>query len=685
MFRQDGEALVCTLNGEALRLDALGTNGIRVRGTMNPAVSEGPVPTFVVPPGPAEIEIGNSVATIRNGDLVAEVLVTYPHGEPKQELALRFHRTDGTTLLQEIREHFAWPPTRHYKAVAGETWRVEATFAALNGERFYGLGQRQHARMDQKGCVLSLLQRNAEINIPFAISNRGYGFLWNNPAAGRVELGQTLTRWVAEQSRQLDYWVTTGAGPADILANYVAASGPAPEFPEWASGFWQCKLRYQSQAELLEVAREYKRRELPLACIVIDFFHWPRMGDWRFDEKAWPDPAAMMRELKDLGVEVMVSIWPTVNPNSENWLEMQQRGYLVSGERGLPVFLPFVDADTGPDRRIHMAYYDPTHPGARAFVAGKARANYLPYGIHGYWLDACEPEIRPYQPEHARYHLGNGLEVTNAYPWFNQLAFDEGVRKPGGERVLFLSRSAWAGSQRFGTAVWSGDITSTFAAFRAQIPAGLNAGMSGLAWWTADIGGFYEGNGRDPEFRELLVRWFQWGVFCPIFRLHGFRVPDEVAGWNEKPVKPYGSDAVQVFVASGGSNEVWSWGEEIYQILVRYMAIRERLRPYMMEQTRLHSRTGMPLMRALVLDFPNDPEVADIGDTYLFGPDLLVAPVTEYRARSREVYLPRGSTWTDAWTGVAHAGGEWVAAEAPLDRIPLYLRDGARLPLLEAK
>ena len=270
-------------------------------------------------------------------------------------------------------------PAHNFASLSGELFRVEVWFKAYEGERFYGLGQHQHGRFDQKGCVIDLLQCNTEVTIPFLISNRGYGFLWNNPAVGRVELGNNATRWVAEATAQVDYWVTVGDTPVEIVEHYADATGHAPMLPEWAAGFWQSKLRYSTQDELLSVAREYKRRNLPLAVIVLDFFHWTVQGDWRFDPSKFPDPAAMVRELESMGVRLMVSIWPTVNPLSRNFGEMTQRGLLVDSDRGSPMYRPF--RDTEPDGLINVRFYDATNPEARQYLWEKVREGLL-YARH---------------------------------------------------------------------------------------------------------------------------------------------------------------------------------------------------------------------------------------------------------------------------------------------------------------
>ncbi len=603
----------------------------------------------------SSVDITADHARITHGDITAEVSAS---GQ------LAFFGADGRELLSETTPHFTGPPTRRYRANGGGTHHFEVLFNAHDDERFYGLGQHQHGRLNQKGAVVELIQRNTEVSIPFLVSNRGYGLLWNHPGVGRIEMGTTVTRWVSEATRQWDYWITAGAEPAQIIRQYGDVAGRAPMMPEWATGFWQCKLRYKTQDELLSVAREYKERGLPLSVIVIDYFHWSLQGDWKFEPSEWPDPAAMVKELDQLGVKLMVSVWPNVNPASENYAEMKDRGLLVESEHGLDFQLAFWDRNN-PGVRIPMAFYDSTNPEARDFIWSRVKRNYYDYGIRTWWLDACEPELVPEAPENLRYHLGPGLETTNIYPMLHARGFYEHMQAEGETEILSLCRSAWAGSQRWGALVWSGDIDSTFDDLRRQITAGLSIGLSGIPWWTTDIGGFKNGNIHDPSFRELIVRWFQFGVFCPVFRLHGSRLPDTGVGSEH----------------TGAANEVWSFGAEQYEIIRRLMSLRERLRPYVMDQMRVAHETNLPPMRPLFVDHPDDPTSWQVEDQYLFGPDILVAPVYTEGAREREVWLPPGATWVNAWSGSEHAGGQWVDSPAPLDTIPVYLRkDGAVQP-----
>jgi alpha-D-xyloside xylohydrolase len=662
----DGNRLVRTCDGETLWIEPWGDNSLRVRATRRSEMLLTDWALLKPPALAAEITLDGQSATIKNGELTARL---------NREGWLTFVDARGRVLLEEYWRdrrditRYASPLNiagRELKAnVASPSYRVTQRFEAPPGEKLFGLGQYQDAYLDKKGSVLELCHRNSQTSVPFALSNRGYGFFWHNPAVGRVTFGKNLTEWTVGASAQLDYWITAGQTPAQLEEQYTAVTGTVPMMPEHGLGFIQCKLRYRNQAELLEAAREHKRRGLPIDVIVADFFHWTIQGDWKFDPVDWPGVPAMVEELKSLGIELMVSIWPTVDTRSENFREMLDKGYLMRVDRGL---------------RIHMnwmgetLFFDPTHPGARQFVWSKVKAHYYDQGIRLFWLDEAEPEFGIYDFDIQRYHLGPGAEVTNLYPLLYTQTFYDGLKAAGESEIVNLVRAAWAGSQRYGALVWSGDVYSSFRAMREQLAAGLSISLAGIPWWTTDIGGFHGGDPSDEAFRELVVRWFQWGAFCPVFRLHGDRIP-------QKPLAEPFRNGIKLF-SSGADNEVWCYGEQAYPILVKYMHLRERLRPYVREQMRRAHERGTPVMRPLFYDFPEDPMAWETEDAYLFGPDILVAPILEAGARERSVYLPRGASFTHAWSGRSFEGGQTVSVPAPLDEIPIFVKDGAQLPLV---
>jgi len=665
MFSQKGNALVYEYDGETLLMEPWGDNGLRVRATRLARFPEEDWALLRVG-GNSRIRFDDEdEAVITNGKLKAHVdadgMITY-YNDKNIMLMQEYRRFPGffsqytSALKIEARE---------FKPIPGGDFALTARFLSLDkSEKIYGMGQYQQPYLDVKGMELELAQRNSQASVPFCVSSRGYGMLWNNPAIGRVCFGRNVTTWHAASTKALDYWVTAGDTPAELVENYAAVTGTVPMLPEYASGFWQCKLRYRTQEELLEVAREYKRRGLPVSVIVADYFHWAMQGEWKFDPTYWPDPEAMVSELNEMGIELAVSVWPTVDTRSENFGEMKERGYFIVSERGPRTCMDFMG---------NTLFFDATNPGARDYLWSKAKANYFDKGIKTFWLDEAEPEYMTYDFDHYRCHLGPNLQVGNLYPMLYAKAFYDGMKAEGRDEIVSLIRCAWAGSQRYGALLWSGDVHSSFACLRSQLAAGLNAGLAGIPWWTTDIGGFFGGYTKDPAFRELFARWFAFGAFCPVFRLHGYRFP----------LQPQFGTTESAKCVSGAPNEVWSYGEEIYHICEKYLRLRERLRPYVMENMRRAHEKGTPVMRPLFYDMPEDPQTWETEDQYLFGPDLLVAPVMETKQDWRRVYLPAGARWRDAWTGESHAGGQTIDVQTPLDRIPLFLKNDAELPISE--
>lgn len=363
---------------------------------------------------------------------------------------------------------------------------------------------------------------------------------------------------------------------------------------------------------------------------------------------------AMMAELKSLNVELMVSIWPTVDKRSENYLEMLEKGLLIRTDRGVRTAMD-VMGDT-----IH---FDATNPNARYYIWSKCKQNYFDKGIKTFWLDEAEPEYTVYDFDNYRYHAGSNLEVGNSYPKEYARAFYEGQTSAGQENVVNLLRCAWAGSQKYGALVWSGDIASSWYSLRCQLAAGLNMGMAGIPWWTTDIGGFHGGNPDDPAFRELFVRWFQWGTFCPVMRLHGCREP-----MQQQHGTTGGAEC-----RSGAKNEVWEYGEEIYGICKKYLAVREEMRGYIRGLMREAHEKGTPLMRPLFYVFPADKRCWEVEDQYMFGDQYLVCPVLEAGVATREVYLPGGADWRRGNEDVL-SGGQAIITDCPLHTIPVYKR-----------
>ncbi len=653
-FEEQNGRLIFRENGETVQVEAWGTDSLRVRSRILSDIEEGNAALLKQPAGQVQIQMDEWSAEITNGNIKA-LLEVQPWGKALQ---MSFYNQKGELLLREISNGGSLVrKARYYRNRPGGSFYLKATFESNPKEKIFGMGQYQQERMDLKGCNLELAHRNSQASIPFYVSSLGYGFLWNNAAIGEVHFGLNTTEWVAQSTKQLDYWITAGDTPAKIEEHYADATGKAPMMPEFGLGFWQCKLRYYNQQQVVDIASEYKRRGIPLDVLVIDYYHWKRCGDYRFDEEYFPNPKEMVQQLHDMGIETMVSVWPQVDWRSENYEEMKQQGLLVKSNAGIDVQMLF---------HGNNVFMDPTNPRNRKYVWDKCRKNYADLGIHTFWLDEAEPEFGTYEYDNYRYHAGPVEEIGNIYPREYARMFYEGQKEMGQEHIVNLIRCAWAGSQRYGALVWSGDIMSTYEDFRKQICAGIHMGLCGIPWWTTDIGGFHGGYTEKPEFREMLVRWFQFGTFCPVMRLHGCR----------QPAQQIINKAGEVREQTGADNEIWSFGEEAYPILKKFIAIRELMRDYTRGLMKEAHEKGAPVIRALFYEFPEDPASWDAQYEYLFGPDLLIAPVCWEHAGSRKVYLPAGADWIHAGTGEAYAGGQEYEVEAPLETLPVFLRDG---------
>ena len=657
MLRKENNRLIFHYDAEEMWIEPWGADAVRVRATKNCEMPDENWALLKPEDSACSITVSEDGADLVNGKLKVHVT-----GRGK----ITMYNQDGKLLLEEYwrnRRDVTDPKcsaieveAREFRPNIGGNYHLTARFESLDrNEKIYGMGQYQQPYLNLKGADLEMAHRNSQASVPFAVSSLGYGILWNNPGIGRAVFGSNIMSFENYAAKAMDYWFVAGDTPAEIVRAYGKAAGTVPMMPEYGLGFWQCKLRYQTQEELLEVAREYKRRNLPIDVIVVDYFHWPKQGEWKFDPVYWPDPEAMIRELKEMGIELMVSIWPTVDRDSENYEEMLEKGYLIRTERGFRTGLDFMGAT------IH---YDATNPEARKYLWNKAKKNYYDKGIKVFWLDEAEPEYTAYDFDNYRYYRGTDLEIGNIYPVEYAKTFYEGMEEEGQENIVNLLRCAWAGSQKYGALVWSGDIASSFSSMRNQLAAGLNMGMAGIPWWTTDIGGFHGGDPDDPAFRELFVRWFQWGTFCPVMRLHGDR----------EPRQPQFGTTGGAACCSGAANEVWSYGEEVYKICEKYMRMREEMREYTRELMRETHETGAPVMRTLFYEFPEDKTCWEVEDEYMYGGRYLVAPVLEAGVKSRRVYLPAGCSWQLQETGEVYSGGIWADIPVTLETMPVFIR-----------
>ena len=559
---------------------------------------------------------------------------------------------DSRVILEEKPELTFESGYRHYEKNPGGAYYVRETFKANEGEHLYGLGHEASGCFDLKGCSFDLRHVNAKCTMPYVYSSLGYGFLWNNPAVGNAELSLNRTRWSAGNTGKID-WVVMGGEPKEVCETLADLTGHAPVMPHWATGFWQSRLRYETQEDLLEVARRYKVEGIPLSVIICDYFHWTEQGDYRFDPGYWPDVKAMTDELHSMGIKLVVSMWPTINEKSENYQFMIDNGMLIKCAEGDNRVFDFY----GPQAEI-----DVTNPETRKFVFSKLKENYLDNGVDGLWFDEAEPEIHPENFGNLIFSIGRGDEIGLLYPYYYSMMAYEGFRSAGVEDPVTLTRCAYPGSQKFGALVWSGDIPSTFESLSMQVKAGLNMSLCGIPWWNTDIGGFYGADITSDEFRELIVRWFQYGVFSPVMRLHGSRIRH---GEKKRDVKE----------PTGDPNEIWSFGERNFDILRDLVFLRERLRPYIEKHMRIASEKGYPVMRPMFFDFPGDENCYNLGEQYMFGDDIIFAPVVNRGQTEKEVYLPDGEWILTKDRAVYTKGTHTVKAE--IDEFIAFVRKGA--------
>lgn len=596
--------------------------------------------------------------------------------------------TSTGTVLVDLK---SW--TLNPVVVVGErTYHVQATFASPDNEHYYGLGQNQEGFLDLRGHPIHCWHwydapGGESVCVPFLVTNRGYGLLWDNPSKTTIVPGfNEVTTWDSEVGERVSFFVITGNDTGEIYGGYRHLTGVTHIPPKPAFGFIQCKQRYASQEELLGVAKGYRDRHYPADMLVVDYFYWSKMGQMDMDPKLWPDPAGMNKTLHDMGFKSMISIWPRFDSGSRYFELLSQKGWLLTQPNGQPV-VHFADRGD-----FAGAVINTINPDAGKWLWSTVNENFVKKGFDYFWTDETEPDLIPDQFYYgssivrddaspytsAQWDLsgGSGARLHNVYPLMHTTAFYDGYRRDiPNQRALIMARAAYFGAQRNGTIFWSSDISPTWDALKRQVPAGLNFAASGFAYWGNDIGGWQDlprehqpaktplldpADARDnvghyDDYPELYTRWFEYGSFLPTFRTHGTRK----------------------------FNEVWTYGKAAEPILVKYLKLRYQMLPYIYSLGHDTYETGAPFMRALFMDFPHDPKVTDIRDEYMFGPAFLVAPVTEQGATSREVYLPASTDWYNFWTNERYQGGQTIQVNAPIDVLPLFVRAGSIIPIGE--
>lgn len=634
----DNEILY-NMNRELIRITPCGNNAIRFQAFANHKIID---ENYNLMP----MDIDCDIEEFEN-------YVTMTQGSLKLKLEQNGKVTyfiNNKQILTEQAEMTFNSCIRNYKSKGNNEFEYRVTFDANDNEHFFGLGHHIGNLYDQKGCTYDIVNKNAYCFIPFVYSSLGYGFLWNCPSTGRVELTNNRTRWVSDSCKFVDYVVIAGT-PKEVSGKLADLTGHAPEFPEWAGGFWQSKLRYETQDDLLTVARRYKDEGIPLSVIICDYFHWTEQGEYKFDPKYWHDIKAMTDELHKMGTRLYVSVWPTINENSENYQYMLDNNMLIKTKSDSNRIFNFY----GPQAEI-----DATNAKTRAFVWNKIKENYIDNGVDGIWLDESEPEINPVRFDNLIFDSGNGETVALLSPYYYSKMIYDGMKSIGRDDIITLTRCGYFGSQKTAALLWSGDIISTFESLKATVHAGLNMAMCGIPWWNSDIGGFYGADTTSDYFRELIVRWFQFGVFSPVMRLHGNRNRHgKSSGLKE---------------ASGDPNELWSFGEENFKTLKELVFLRERLREYIKKHMDIASEKGYPIMRPMFFEYPDDEICYQTGEQYMFGDDIIFAPIVEQGQKVKRFYIPNGE-WTLTMNAKKYTKG-WHDVEVSLtDYVVLVKKD----------
>jgi alpha-D-xyloside xylohydrolase len=643
--------------------------------------------------------------------------------------AITFFASDGKTILAEPQEggrSFDVPSPSETR-----TWQVQQAFLSPPDEALYGLGQHQEGFFNLRNIPVRLLQANTNIAIPVLVSSKGYGLLWDNasltdfdPPTDTIQLDQdgigsfhtgpegdygfllsgnfrnklhlsvgderlidlnnmwlplsagakihltsnstyklaaetggdtrleirapsdTLT-FRSQVGDAIEYYFFYGPELTKVVDEYRESTGPAPLLPRWAYGFWQCRERYSSQQQILETAAEFRKREIPVDALVQDWQYWGKYG-WnalRFDEKSYADPAQMMTSLHQQNFHMVISVWAKFGSDTAVDKQMVADGLVLksiaaNGEPG--------------EAKERENWVDLFNPRAQKAFWSDMNHDLFSLGLDGWWLDASEPEGDPLKADETYLGPGNGLR--NAYPLYETSAVYQGQRAvTADKRVVILSRSAFTGQQRNSSISWSGDISANWETLRRQVTAGLEFAMTGFPYWTTDIGGFFRPRDQytSSQYHELLIRWFQFGAFCPIFRIHGYQ----------------------------SETEMWKYGPEVEPILRKYDDLRYRLLPYIYSAAWGVTNRNETMMQALPLVYPKQPALQSIGDEFLFGDSLLISPVLSESVRKREVTLPADTDWVDFWTGDTVRGSQTLRANAPLDRIPIFVKSGSIVPL----
>jgi alpha-D-xyloside xylohydrolase len=590
-----------------------------------------------------------------------------------------YSTVNGKLLLKEKQDGVQFTP---FNDAGNNTLTVQQSFVLDTDEPIYGLGQQQEGKMSQRNVKLNMVQGNLDDYIPFFQSVKGYGVFWDNYSPTVFTDNPEGTSFKSDVGDGADYYFMYGGNADGVIAGMRELTGQAPMFPLWTYGFWQSKERYKSQDELVDVVSQYRKLGVPLDGIIQDWQYWGSNYLWNamdFLNPEFPNPQKMVSDVHNMNAHMIISIWNSFGPHTKQYKELDKIGALMDFKTW-----PESGSEKWPVRRDYpsgVRVYDPYNPAARD-IYWKYLSEMYKLGLDGWWMDSSEPDHLDPKPSDFdnKTYLGSFRKVRNAFPLMTVGGVSTHQRAvDSGKRVFILTRSAFAGQQRYGANTWSGDVTSSWKALRNQISAGLNFSLTGIPYWNADIGGFFLSRFKrkleDPEYRELYVRWLEFGAFTPMMRSHGEGAPREIYQFGQK-------------------------GSKYYDAIEKYINLRYRLLPYIYSTSWDVTASQSSMMRGLVMDFPNDKNGLDINDEYMFGKSLLVSPVTNAMyvkpdgsekekiqvedfstIKSKETYLPAGADWYDFWTAEKFSGGNKVSSQTPLDIIPLYVKAGAVVPV----
>ena len=584
---------------------------------------------------------------------------------------INYSAVTGELLLKEKQDGVKFTPIND---AGNNALTVQQLFVLDNDEPIYGLGQQQQGKMSQRNVTLNMVQGNLDDYIPFFQSVKGYGVFWDNYSPTVFTDIQEGTTFKSDVGDCVDYYFMYGGNADGVIARMRELTGQAPMFPLWTYGFWQSKERYKSQDELVDVVKEYRRLGVPLDGIIQDWQYWGSNYLWNamdFLNPEFPNPKKMLSDVHNMNAHMIISIWNSFGPHTKQYKELDKIGALMNfttwPQSGSELWPPKRDYPSG------VRVYDPYNPASRD-IYWKYLAEMYKLGLDGWWMDSSEPDHLDPKPSDFdnKTYLGSFRKVRNAFPLMTVGGVSTHQRKvDSSKRIFILTRSAFAGQQRYGANTWSGDVTSSWNALRGQISAGLNFSLTGIPYWNADIGGFFLSRFKrkleDPEYRELYVRWLQFGTFTPMMRSHGADAPREIYQFGQK-------------------------GSKYYDAIEKYINLRYHLLPYIYSTSWEVTANQSSMMRGLVMDFPKDKKALDLNDEYMFGKSLLVSPVTnamyvkagveDFSAiGSKETYLPAGVDWYDFWSSEKISGGTKVNRQTPLDIIPLYVKAGAVIPM----